>query len=158
MSTVSISMKYKIFENPEWKTVKFSEVEYFDLDSDEEAEWDSVPLHNDLRDYLDLEKISIQYVEAVIVDSILGVSKSLNSTFWNKGENEIAEVVISGNFSYHETIISLKIQEAPIVFEILRFHHEDNLPVLSYHGFFECNKDGSEEERIVYTISKVSRN
>ncbi|MGD2180945.1 hypothetical protein [Lusitaniella coriacea] len=147
-------MKYKIFENPEWKTVKFSESEYFDLDSDEEAEWDSVPWHNDLRDYLDLEKISIQYVEAVIVDSISGISKSLKSTFWNEGDNEICEVVVSGKTSYHETIISVKTQEAPIVFEILRFHHDNNFPVLSYHGFFKRNEDGSEEERIVYSISK----
>ncbi|MGD2184144.1 hypothetical protein [Lusitaniella coriacea] len=147
-------MKYKIFENPEWKTVKFSEDEYFDLDPGEKAEWDSVRWHNDLRDYLDLEKISIQYVEAVVIDSISGISKSLHSTFWNEGENEIVEVVVSGKTSYHETIISVKIQEAPIVFEILRFHYENNLPVLSYHGFIKRNEDGSEEERIVYTISK----
>jgi len=143
-------MKYKFYNSSKWHTVNFSPNEYFDLDEDEKAEWDCIPLYNDSLDYLDVEKALVQYIETTIVDIKATTTQIFTETLWNQGNNRITETDVSGSNSWNETIIEIKLEDNPPTWEILRYRKENNFSKLSYHGLIIDNEDGSQSEKIIY--------
>lgn len=47
MKDITITIKYKLSHSEEWYIVDFLPNEYFDLEPNEQIEWDCVPFHND---------------------------------------------------------------------------------------------------------------
>lgn len=157
MTNVSIKIQYKLRGSSDWCEIQLDPENYFDLCPDEEIEWDCIPIFNDTRDYLEGNKNLLQYVKTIIVDHKANVRKCFVETYWNNGENSIIEKDISGSVSLRETIINVKLRESNFTWELIRFHKEDNIPILSYHGLFKDNEDGSEEELIIYRISDQAK-
>jgi hypothetical protein len=150
MKNLTITIKYKFYNSSKWHTVDFSPNEYFDLDADEKAEWDCVPLYNDSLDYLDIEKTLVQYIETTIIDIEATTTQIFTETLWNQGNNRITETDVSGLNSWNETIIQIKLEDNPPTWEILRYRKENNFSKLSYHGLIIDNEDGSQAEKIIY--------
>jgi hypothetical protein len=156
MKRITITVEYKLSNSAEYCEVELEPEEYFDLELNEKAEWDSVPKFNDTLDYLNIDKEKVQYIKTTIMDQETNTNLCFVDTFWNQGENRIIEKTISGSRSYWEMIICTKLLESSFTWELLRFHKENNIPTLSYHGLFKDNEDGSEEELIIYRVSKES--
>ena len=150
MDNVSIKIEYKLSNSDKWYLVEFLPDEYFDLEPNEEVEWDCVPLYNDTLDYLDIDKTLVKFIKTTIIDIENNISQVFTETFWNQGNNRIIETNITGSKLYQETIIDIKLKNDPPTWELLRYTKENNLPKLSYHGFFKDNDDGSQEEEIIY--------
>ena len=150
MSTVTIRIEYKLLNSEQWHSVIFSPNEYFDLDSDEEIEWDCVPIHNHAVDYLDVDYSLIQYTKSTIVDSKLSVTCITTETFWNSGKNRIIIFNVFSSTPFRQTIIECQIKNNPPTWEILRYREENNFSILSYHGLIIDKEDGSQDEQIIY--------
>jgi hypothetical protein len=150
MKNISITIEYKFINSSEWHNLEFSPDEYFDLDPDENVEWDCVPFYNHAIDYLDVDKSIVQYTRETIIDLKAGVTSIATETFWNNGENRIITTNTSGNYLWKETIIEIKLQDYPPTWEILRYAEKENQSVLSYHGLITDNEDGSQDEKIIY--------
>ncbi len=150
MNNLTITIKYKYNNSLNWHIVNFLANEYFDLDPDEKAGWDCVPLHNDSLDYLDIDRVLVQYIETTIVDIEADVTQIFAETFWNKGRNRIIEITVNGTSYWRETIIEINLENNPSICELLRYTKEDNLSKISYHGLFTDNDDGSQTEKIIY--------
>jgi hypothetical protein len=156
MKRVTIKIEYKLNNSTDWLEVNLDPEEYFDLDPDEEVEWDCVPIFNHALEYLNIDKKLVKNTRITVIDHKANVNKCIVETFWHQGENTIVEVTISGSVSHWEMIICTKLLESSFTWKILRFHKENNIPTLSYHGLFKDNEDGSEEELIIYQVSKGS--
>ena len=99
---------------------------------------------------MDIDKTLVQYTKSTIIDSEVDITSIATETFWNKGQNRITESTTIGAITWWETIIEIKLEDLSSTWEILRYTKEDNLPKLSYHGFFIDNDDGSQQEKIIY--------
>lgn len=152
MSQVHISIEYKLINSSQSHVVKLLPEDYFDLDPDEEIEWNCVPEYDHAIDYLDIDKTSILCTKISIIDSEAKITKIITETFWNQGENRIIERIDSGTaVSYWLMIIDIKLQDNPLIYEILRFERdEENLPKLCSHVLIKENEDGWQEEKEIY--------
>jgi hypothetical protein len=152
MSQVHISIEYKLVNSSQWHLVKLLPEDYFDLDVDEEIEWDCVPEYDHAIDYLDIDKTSISCTKISIIDSKAEVTKTITETFWNQGKNRIIERIDKGQkVSYWLMIININLQDNPPISEILRFERdEENLPKICSHVLIRENENGCEEEKEIY--------
>ncbi len=156
---VSVFIDYRFINDSEWHTIEMLPEDYFDLSPDEKIEWDCVPEYNQaidyLIDYLDVDPKLVLNTRVRIFDREANISEVITTTFWNQGENMIAERVITDL----ETpdllwlmVITSKVQDNPAVWEIMRLQRENNVPVLESHSFITDNEDGSESQKIIYPI------
>ncbi|MEL7079105.1 MAG: hypothetical protein AAGM46_24680 [Cyanobacteria bacterium J06582_2] len=151
MNSLTITIRYKLTNSLEWHIVSFTPEEYYDLDYNEKAEWDSIPLWNDTLDYLDIDKILVEYIETTIIDTEADIIQIFAESFWNKGKNRITETIVSGSRSWKETIVEINLVDKPLTYEILRYNRMDSFAKLSYHGLITDNDDGSQSEQVIYS-------
>ena len=145
---MQISITYKVKESTKWEMITLSPNEYLDLEPDEEIE-DCIPIYDHAIDYLDIDRKSISNTK-LIVREANGQQQVTTETFWNQGENRLIERTDSGLKSSWLMIITIKLKDIPLTWEILRFEREDSIPKLCYHVFIQENEDGSQTETAVY--------
>lgn len=160
---VSVFIEYRLINDTEWHTIEMSPEDYFDLEPDEKIEWNCVPEYDNAIDYLvgdfDIDLKQVLNTRVKIIDDEVNVTEVITTTFWNSGENEFTERFITGSgkpewLSDWLTIVTIKIQDNPDVWEIIRLQRENNVPVLEFHSFITENKDGFESEKIIYPIEE----
>ena len=150
---ISIYLEYKLLTSPEWHTIEFLPEDYFDLDPEEKVEWDSVPEYDDAIDYLDIDPKSVLNTRVRIIDDKANITKVITTTFWNNGENQIAERIDKGpEMFYWLIVITVKLQNDPPVWETLRIERENDVPLIDFHSFIKDNEDGSEAEIKIYPV------
>jgi hypothetical protein len=112
MSQVGIFLEYKLINSSQWHCVEMSPEDYFDLEPDEEIEWNCIPEYDRGIDYLNIDR--------------------------------------GTGVSYFLTIVDIKLQDDPLIYEILRFERdEENLPKLCSHILIK-EENGCEEEKQIY--------
>ncbi|MCC7452816.1 MAG: hypothetical protein IT222_01520 [Crocinitomix sp.] len=120
--------------------------EYFDpLNEDEVLEITSSPIHAQPYLYITSNKADLVFLNLKILfgkDCI-----EFKQTFWNDGDNMVTERIESGFRTYHELIISSKIDKKGNTDEIIRLVFKDEKIFPVYHGFIKENKDGSDNEK-----------
>ncbi len=148
LNGISVTINYKLAGSAEWKSINLLPEEYFDLDEGEKIAWDSVPIHNHAKDYLNIGNLNeVLHTKLEIVDALTRVTKLITETFWNDGRNRAIERSDTGpGVDYWELIIEVMIGETPLVWEILRLDRVDGVLVPNYHGLIQRNEDGSEIE------------
>ena len=154
--SVYIFLEYQLIGYERWEVMELLPEEYFDLDPDEKIEWDCVPMYNDDVEYLDVERKELSHTKLRIVDDEANVTQVITTTFWNDGENSIAERIIYGDTGGDGwlMVIEIKLQDNPNIWEILRLQRKDTVPILEFHSFITDNKDGSQSEKIIYPIHR----
>jgi hypothetical protein len=159
LDNIIIDYKYKLFHAEEWLRKSIAVSVYFDLSSlDEEEQLDiySVPMYNNLIEYIDCNKKDIHQIYVDIVDVLSNRKLHFFQTFWNNNENWLIERIDSVNerIEYHELIISTVLpreisNNSELDYEIMRFQKkEDDIKCL-YHGVVRDNADGSQSEIII---------
>jgi hypothetical protein len=147
---MKIIIRYKI-DSADWSVIKIPSEQYFDLDDDEEAEIDSVPLHSHAIDYIEHEKEKVVSTITEIIDPRRHKKRKIITTYWNNQQNSVTERVDSGlGYCDREQIVVTKIQDVPSMYEIIRFVRKDEAMVPIYHGFITDNEDGSQTENRIY--------
>lgn len=146
MSQVRIFLEYKLINSSQWHCVEMSPEDYFDLDPDEEIEWNCIPEYEHGIDYLNIDRASILSTKITIIDPKVEVTKIITETFWNQGQNRIIERIDRGTeVSYFLTIVDIKLQDDPPIYEILRFERdEENLPKICSYVLIK-EENGREE-------------
>ncbi|KAF3888121.1 MULTISPECIES: hypothetical protein [Nostocales] len=151
--SLEIFIDYKIANEPQWHTVEMSPEEYFDLnllDEDEELVWNSVPEYNHAIEYLDVEPSLVSHTRLRIKDSTIQKFLTITTTFWHHGQNFIIERSDKESGEPEIVIINTKLQEAPTVWEIMKFHKKNDLTELEFHTFIRDNEDGSQTEKKIF--------
>ncbi|HLO48102.1 MAG TPA: hypothetical protein VK211_06740 [Kamptonema sp.] len=151
--SVYIFLEYQLIGSERWEVIEILPEEYFDLDPDEKIEWDCVAMYDKDFEYLDIERQELSHTKLRIVDDEANVTKVITTTFWNNGENLIAERIINRDTgSDWLMVIEIKLQDHPNIWEILRLQRKDEVPIVEFHSFITDNEDGSESEKIIYPI------
>ncbi|MEG4996306.1 hypothetical protein [Microcoleus sp. B4-D4] len=151
--SVSIFIDYKLINDTQWHTIEMSPENYFDLYLDEKIRWDCVPKYDKVIDYLNVDRKQVLNTRLRIIDDEASVTKIITTTFWDQGENTIAERLVRGlEKLYWLMVITTKVQDNPAVWEILRLQKENDVPIVEFHSFITDNEDGSETEKIIYPI------
>lgn len=151
--SVSIFIDYKLINDTQWHTIEMSPENYFDLYLDEKIRWDCVPKYDKVIDYLNVDRKQVLNTTLRIIDDEASVTKIITTTFWDQGENTIAERLVRGlEKSYWLMVITTKVQDNPAVWENLRLQKENDVPRVEFHSFITDNEDGSETEKIIYPI------
>lgn len=145
-SSLQIAIEYKAIDSKNWEYLELTPDEYFDLEVDEKAELDSIPIYNHAIDYLDIESNRVLVTKIILIDEANKAKRSIVERFWNQGKNRLIERTDSGNNSYWETILEIQISQEPPLWEILRIGRENEIIVPLYHGFLQDNEDGSQTE------------
>jgi hypothetical protein len=118
--SVSIFIDYKLINDTQWHTIEMSPENYFDLDNDEKITWHCVPQYDKeidyLIDYLNVDSEQVLNTRVRIIDDEASVTKVITTTFWNQGQNTIAERLIRGlEKSHWLMVITTKVQDNPAV-------------------------------------------
>lgn len=149
--SLSILLEYRLFDSSEWQTIEMLPEDYFDLEPNEKIEWDCLPLYDNAIGYLDIDPKLVSNTRIRIIDNKANITKVITTTFWNQGKNQIVERIDKGpGIFYWLTILTIKLQDNPPVWEILRIPREDDVAKLEFHSFIQDNEDGSETEKIIY--------
>lgn len=153
---INIEFKYKVSGFKEWCVHGISVEEYFDFSMLEEGERlraDSIPLYNQLIEYLFDERRPISQIFISIEDKIKNEKLQFSQTFWNSGQNSILERVdtAAGVRSYQEFIIETLIPteitgNTEKDYEIIRFSPKEDGVKCWYHGVIHENADGSQRQ------------
>lgn len=163
---INVIFKYLCRDSTQWVNYCIAPYEYFDmkqLDYGESLEIDSIPLYNDLIDYLP-ETIRKQIFKINIELSSNCVKKTIAffQVFWNNQNNFSLDRkdFEKNKLVYHEKIISTIIPpEITIsknnVYEILRFVYAKDNVDLVYHGIINDNSDGSQSEILISPSPKT---
>jgi hypothetical protein len=160
--SVLVFIDYRFINDTEWHTIEMSPEDYFDLDPDEKIEWNCVPDYDKeidyLINYLNVDPKLVLNTRSRILDDEANISTVVTTTFWNQGENQISERFIKGLgvpdwLPDWLMVITIKIQDNPDVWEIMRLQRENDVPVLEFHSFITENEDGFQSEKIIYPIT-----
>jgi hypothetical protein len=160
--SVSVFIDYRLINEPEWHTIEISPEDYFNLDPDEKIAWDCVAEYDKEIDYLidclEVSRKQVLNTRLRIIDDEVNVTQVITTTFWNQGENHIAERLIKGLIIPDLLpdwlmIITTKVQDNPPVWEILRLQRKNEVLVIEFHSFITDNEDGSQSEQIIYPIT-----
>lgn len=150
-TTTQVEIGYKLLDSKEWKSVDFSPENYFDLESGEIVNLDSIPFYDHAIDYL-VEDLAIQK-ESVIATKIHLYDKStkqerlITESFWNYGRNRLIERQDFGDRPYSEIILEMLVSEVPEVWEVLRCDRLSGVLSPSYHAKIQDREDGSQVEQ-----------
>jgi hypothetical protein len=151
--TIQIFIDYRMCGSTHWSTIEFSPEEYFDLvyEKIEEIEYYSIPEWDHAIEYLDVDPESIANTRLRIKDTESKATRTITTTFWNAGKNQIIERIDKEqDTSSYLMIVSTLVQEEPTVWEIMRFQRNDDVLTLEYHSFI--NDDGSELEGKIFPV------
>ena len=75
----------------------------------------------------------------------------ISETFWNDGKNRIIEVSESGDRAPRsELIVETRVNENPILIEIVRAWKDNAYWKMAFHVFIEGDPNGAETETQVY--------
>lgn len=153
---IAVSVSYRLSGSSSWRTVDVPHSDYFDLsclDELESLEVDSVPLHDDVLDYVaEIDEEAVTRVEAarITIQAIdTGVVLKFSTTFWNGQRNRITERVHSQQVDDYELVIVTTVSETPPTTEILRIIRRNGILVPVLHSHIIDNPDGSETEQMV---------
>ena len=152
--SVYIFLEYQLIGSERWEVIELLPEEYFDLDPDEKIEWNRVPMYDQAVEYLDIKRKQLSHTKLKIVDDEANVTKAITTTFWNNGENSIAERIIDRDTGGSDWLMvrEIKLQDNPNIWEILRLQRKDAVPILEFHSFITDNEDGSQSEKIIYPL------
>ncbi len=152
--SVCIFIDYRFINDTEWHTIEISPQDYFDIDPDEKIAWNCVPEYDKVIDYLDVNPKQVLNTRLRIIDDEASVTKVITTTFWNQGENHIAERIIKGlEIPDWLMVMTIKIQDNPPIWEILRLQRKNDVHMLEFHSFITDNEDGSQTEKVIYPIT-----
>lgn len=157
---ITINFHYLCTDSKSWEKFPLTIDEYFNLEELEPndiVDVDSIPIHNDLLDYLPITtKAKIRKIKVELLDNMNQKKITFNQTFWNNQINWNLERKDFDRDSviYHETIISIVIpseiaSNTQNTYEILRFTHDGNGTDCIYHGYISDNIDGSQDEILI---------
>lgn len=158
-SEITINLHYRLTDAEDWQTFQLTPEEYFDLEAGEKPALDSVPEHNHVADYLDINLKTIRNTKVVVADAAAQKSYMICETSWNSGQNRVIRRVdqdlTSGTPILDEEIIvasavDLEEDRNPHS-EVLRLHRHGDFLFPTFHGFYAENPDGSETETKVST-------
>jgi hypothetical protein len=150
---IDIRIDYRLNGSAELLRKRFSPEAYFDLDPGETPEVDSVPQRNNAIEYLEgISRRDVEFTRLQIHDNVAGKTRVVTTTYWNDGENGIAEVSESsgGVQDYWELILDSLVSSSPRVNEILRVGREAGIIKIYMHDFIETRADGTERERMIF--------
>ncbi len=150
--TIEIFIDYRMHGSSEWETVEFTPEEYYDHsyyeDDDDPIEWDSVPEWDDAIEYLDVDPVLIANTRLRIRDIELGITRTITTTFWNYGHNYITERVDKGSEVIgYVMVLSTRLQDSPVIWEIMRFRRKNDVLEMEFHSFIQDNEDGSQSDK-----------
>ena len=162
MDNIIIDFKYKLFNSEEWIKKIISIDEYFDLsllDNEEKLDIYSLPMHDNLIEYIDCERQKIYQISVDIIDIAANCKLYFFQTFWNNHKNWLVERIDTndGSENYHELIISTVLphetsNNTELDYEIIRFLKKDNDVKCLYHGIVRDNSDGSQSEVLIEPV------
>ncbi len=143
----SITFTYLLADQEDYKTLKMTEEEYFDLEENEIPSVNSVPKYCQPYEYLPYDTSQIIFLHLII--AIEKEILEFRQTFWSNGQNFLTER--AGTKTYRELIISSCLNTAERVDETIRivFGEKNIYPIL--HSFIKTNADGTQEEDLVDT-------
>lgn len=102
-------------------------------------------------EYLDVDPVLVANTRLRIRDTDSGATRTITTTFWNYGRNQIAERIDTGSEIYpYALILTVRVQENPTIWEIMRFKRRDDVLEMEFHSFIQDNDDGSQSEKIVF--------
>jgi hypothetical protein len=147
--SIQVFIDYHQKNTSEWITIELKPEEYFDVESDAEITWNSIPRFDNAIDYLDLEKSAINNTRIRISDSQFNLGRTISTTFWNGGENQIIERVDEGKNDM-QIIITNKIQENPDIWEIMRFKKQNHTLQIEFHSFIQEDENEFQVEKVIF--------
>jgi hypothetical protein len=151
LSKIRINLDYRLVDSKEWKSIDLEPESYFDLESGELVNLDSIPFYDHAVEYL-VEDLAIQK-ESVIATKIHLYDKStkqerlITESFWNYGRNRLIERQDIGDQPYSEIILEMLVSEVPEVWEVLRCYRLSGVLSPSYHAKIQDREDGSQVEQ-----------
>lgn len=153
--TIEIFIDYRMHGSSEWETVEFTPEEYYDHsyyeDDNDPVEWDSVPEWDEAIEYLDVDPVLVANTRLRICDTELGATRTITTIFWNYGRNQIVERIDKEpEGSDYAMIQSVRLQDNPVIWEIMRFKRRDDVLEMEFHSFIQDNEDGSQSEKKVF--------
>ncbi len=157
---ITVNYQYLGTDSKSWEQFPLTADEYFnleELESKDILEVDSIPIHNDLLEYLPVTiKAKIQKIKVDLINNTAQKKITFNQTYWN---NQVNCYLERKDFEkdfliYHETIISIVVpseiaKSTQNKYEILRFIHGKNETDCIYHGYISDNIDGSQDEILI---------
>jgi hypothetical protein len=153
LSKIRIDLGYRLVDSKEWKSIDLEPESYFDLESGELVNLESIPFYDHAIEYL-VEDLGIQK-ESVIATKIHLYDKStkqerlVTESFWNYGRNRLIERQDIGDRPYSEIILEMLVSEVPEVWELLRCDRLSGVLSPSYHAKIQEREDGSQVEHHV---------
>jgi hypothetical protein len=151
LSKIRINLGYRLVDSKEWKSIDLEPESYFDLESGELVNLDSIPFYDHAVEYL-VEDLAIQK-ESVIATKIHLYDKStkqerlITESFWNYGRNRLIERQDIGDQPYSEIILEMLVSEVPEVWEVLRCDRLSGVLSPCYHAKIQDREDGSQVEQ-----------
>lgn len=156
---ITINLQYRLTDAEDWQTLQLTPEEYFDLEAGEKPALDSVPEHNHVADYLDINPKTIRNTKVIVTDAAAQKNYMISETFWNSGQNRVIRRIdqdlTSGIPIFDEEIIiasAVDLEEnCNPHSEVLRLCRREDFLFPTFHGFYAENPDGSETETKVLT-------
>jgi len=159
LDNIVIDYKYKLFNSDEWLKKNIRVSVYFDLsllDKEEQLDIYSLPMYDDLVEYLDCDRTKIHQISVNIIDVLSNCKLHYFQTFWNSNKNWLIERIetVDDRVDYYELIISTVLpheisNNSESDYEIMRFRKEDDDIKCLYHGVVRDNADGSQSEVLI---------
>jgi hypothetical protein len=156
---IHVFIDYRQKNTSDWITIELKPEEYFDSEFDSDITWDSIPQFDDASDYLDIEKSVLQNIRIRITDLQFNIGRTISTTFWNDGENQIVERIDEGiNDAPQMIIITNKIQENPDIWEIMRFKKQNHTLQIEFHSFIQEDEDEFQVEKVIFPEESDGQN
>lgn len=153
---INIKIEYLIRGSNKWKTLNLTPEEYFDLEYNEDTDFDvdSLPKYDDVFQFLNIESKNLEYTFVTLENKASKAKRTIKTTYWNEGENQFTEVKqqTGSTHLHHEIIYSAQVKKNPVVYEILRCINKEDVFFPTYHGFITDNSDGSQSEEKIFPI------
>jgi hypothetical protein len=152
-STIQIELAYKLLDSKGWKSINFSPENYFDIESGEIVNLDSIPFYDHAIEYLvedrGIQKESVMATKLHLYDKSTKKERLITESFWNYGRNRLIERQDIGDQPYSEIILEMLVSEVPEVWEMLRCDRLAGVLSPSYHAKIQEREDGSQVEHHV---------
>jgi hypothetical protein len=157
-STIQIELGYKLLDSKEWKSIDLEPKNYFDIESGELVNLESIPFYDHAIDYLvqdlEIQKESVMATRVHLYDKSTKQERLITESFWNYGCNRLIERQDMGDHPYSEIILEMLVSEVPEVWEVLRCDRLSGVLSPSYHAKIHDREDGSQVEKHINVAIK----
>ncbi len=159
---IRVNLDYRLIGNKEWKSIDLEPESYFDLESGEIVNLDSIPFYDHAIEYLvedlGIQKESVMATKLHLYDKSTKKERLITESFWNYGRNRLIERQDTGDRPYSEIIMEMLVSEVPEVWEVLRCDRLSGVLSPSYHAKIQEREDGSQVEHHVNVAIKSESN